>query len=91
MAVAALVVNDNRGRIKGSYVGKEAFNAYFGYPQSTPPSYRKAKAKSRLKKAARKSGRAKSSATRNRVKKSVKKPVSSSPGLTAPKRNTPLG
>ncbi len=91
LAVAALVVNDSRGRIKGSYVGKEAFNTYFGYPQSTPPAYAKAKAKARWKKAARKVGRAKSSATRKRVKKPVKKPVSSSPGLTAPQRNAPLG
>ncbi|MDA8121454.1 MAG: penicillin-binding transpeptidase domain-containing protein [Deltaproteobacteria bacterium] len=91
LAVAALVVNDNRGRIKGSYVGKEAFNAYFGYPQSPPPSYRKARAKTRWKKAARKANRAKSSETRKRGKKSVKKPLSSSPGLTAPQRNAPLG
>jgi len=40
LALAALVVNDNRWKIKGSYVGKEAFNAYFGYPSTTPPSYR---------------------------------------------------
>ncbi|MGE5189082.1 MAG: penicillin-binding transpeptidase domain-containing protein [Gemmatimonadota bacterium] len=40
LAVAALVVNSNRWRIKGSYVGKEAFSAYFGYPQSNPPVYR---------------------------------------------------
>ena len=39
LALAALVVNDNRWKIKGSYVGKEAFNAYFGYPSSNPPSY----------------------------------------------------
>ncbi len=40
LAVAALVVNSNRWKIKGSYVGKEAFSAYFGYPQSNPPAYR---------------------------------------------------
>ncbi len=95
LAVAALVVNDSRGRIKGSYVGKEAFNTYFGYPQSIPPAYAKAKAKARWKKAARKVGRAKSHANRKRVKKPVKmrvkKPVSSPPGLTAPQRNAPLG
>jgi cell division protein FtsI/penicillin-binding protein 2 len=39
LALAALVVNDDRWKIKGSYVGKEAFNAYFGYPSSVPPSY----------------------------------------------------
>ncbi|MCL1925882.1 MAG: penicillin-binding transpeptidase domain-containing protein [Syntrophorhabdaceae bacterium] len=39
LALAALVVNDHHGKIKGSYVGKEAFSAYFGYPSSDPPSY----------------------------------------------------
>jgi len=41
LALAALVVNDNRWKIKGSYVGKEAFNSYFGYPSSMPPIYAK--------------------------------------------------
>lgn len=51
LAVAALVVNGSHWRIKGSYVGKEAFSTYFGYPHSTPPSYRKARtAKARGKK-----------------------------------------
>jgi len=40
LAVAALVVNNSRWKIKGSYVGKEAFSAYFGYPQSNPPAYK---------------------------------------------------
>ena len=44
LALAALVVNDGRWKIKGSYVGKEAFNAYFGYPSSLPPVYAKARA-----------------------------------------------
>jgi cell division protein FtsI/penicillin-binding protein 2 len=39
LALAALVVNDDRWKIKGSYVGKEAFSTYFGYPSSSPPSY----------------------------------------------------
>ena len=39
LALAALVANDDRGKIKGSYVGKEAFSFYFGYPSSEPPSY----------------------------------------------------
>jgi len=43
LALSALVVNDNRWRIKGSYVGKEAFNSYFGYPSSMPPAYAKAR------------------------------------------------
>ena len=45
LALAALVVNDNRWKIKGNYVGKEAFSAYFGYPSSMPPAYAKAKGK----------------------------------------------
>ena len=43
LALSALVVNDNRWKIKGSYVGKEAFNSYFGYPSSMPPVYAKAR------------------------------------------------
>ena len=43
LALSALVVNDNRWKIKGSYVGKEAFNSYFGYPSSMPPVYSKAR------------------------------------------------
>ncbi|MGB7630728.1 MAG: penicillin-binding transpeptidase domain-containing protein [Candidatus Deferrimicrobium sp.] len=43
LALAALVVNDSRWKIKGSYVGKEAFNSYFGYPSSMPPAYAKAR------------------------------------------------
>jgi len=43
LALAALVVNDGRWKIKGSYVGKEAFNSYFGYPSSAPPAYAKAR------------------------------------------------
>jgi len=43
LALSALVVNDNRWKIKGSYVGKEALNSYFGYPSSMPPVYSKAR------------------------------------------------
>lgn len=43
LALAALVVNDGRWKIKGSYVGKEAFNSYFGYPSTMPPIYAKAR------------------------------------------------
>lgn len=49
LAVAALVVNDGRWKIKGSYVGKEAFNSYFGYPRSDPPSPRRYKGKKRVR------------------------------------------
>ena len=83
LAVAALVVNDNRGKIKGSYVGKEAFNSYFGYPRSTPPAYAKKRGKARGKTAAVKPYRSKA-----RMKgKRVVKPVTSStaPGYTAPR------
>ncbi|HEY3490514.1 MAG TPA: penicillin-binding transpeptidase domain-containing protein [Candidatus Deferrimicrobiaceae bacterium] len=45
LALVALVVNDDHWRIKGNYVGKEAFSAYFGYPSSMPPIYSVAKAK----------------------------------------------
>lgn len=41
LAVAALVVNGSDPKIKGSYVGKEAFASYFGYPTSLPPAYRR--------------------------------------------------
>ncbi len=51
LAVAALVVNENRWKIKGSYVGKEAFNAYFGYPSTTPPAYVKQGARKKQQKA----------------------------------------
>ncbi len=53
LALAALVVNDGRWKIKGSYVGKEAFNAYFGYPASSPPVYTKARGGRKLRKAGR--------------------------------------
>jgi len=87
LAVAALVVNDNRGKIKGSYVGKEAFNTYFGYPSSTPPAYAKARGKARWKQAAKKSDRAKVRVSRKRKKKAAA-PAS---GVNAPRRNAPAG
>lgn len=39
LAVAALVVNDDHWKIKGSFVGREAFSSYFGYPRSAPRRY----------------------------------------------------
>ncbi len=89
LAVAALVVNDSRWKIKGSYVGKEAFNTYFGYPGSTPPVYAKKRGKARGKIAARKSERGKIRAKGKRIRKSA--PASSKQGTTAPRRNAPLG
>ena len=74
LAVAALVVNDSRWKIKGSYVGKEAFNAYFGYPSTVPPVYAKAKGK----------------ATAHWRKASKKKPVRSKPRASRkPRKKTP--
>jgi len=56
LALAALVVNDDRGKIKGSYVGKEAFNTYFGYPSSMPPVYAKARGSRKWKESVRAAG-----------------------------------
>ncbi len=57
IALAALVVNDSRWKIKGSYVGKEAFNAYFGYPSSAPPAYAKTRGGRKVRKAGRAAGK----------------------------------
>ncbi|MDD5761591.1 MAG: penicillin-binding transpeptidase domain-containing protein [bacterium] len=57
LALSALVVNDNRWKIKGSYVGKEAFNSYFGYPSSMPPVYAKARGSRKWTRPARKAGK----------------------------------
>jgi hypothetical protein len=57
LALSALVVNDNRGKIKGSYVGKEAFNSYFGYPSSMPPAYAKARGSRKWTRPARAAGK----------------------------------
>ena len=69
IAVAALVVNDNHGKIKGSYVGKEAFCSYFGYPESRPPAYAKARGKKKGRAVARKRGAKKVGAVRKGSKK----------------------
>jgi len=57
LALSALVVNDNRWKIKGSYVGKEAFNSYFGYPSSVPPAYTKARGSRKWTRPSRKKGK----------------------------------
>jgi cell division protein FtsI/penicillin-binding protein 2 len=59
LALVALVVNDDHWKIKGNYVGKEAFSAYFGYPSSMPPVYAKAKGKrgGKITSASRKKGK----------------------------------
>jgi peptidoglycan glycosyltransferase len=57
LALSALVVNDSRWKIKGSYVGKEAFNSYFGYPSSMPPVYSKARGKRKWSRRARPAGK----------------------------------
>jgi cell division protein FtsI/penicillin-binding protein 2 len=59
LALAALVVNDHRWKIKGSYVGKEAFNSYFGYPSSMPPVYSKARGSRKWAPRSRTTGKAK--------------------------------
>ncbi|MBI5575920.1 MAG: hypothetical protein HY896_06100 [Deltaproteobacteria bacterium] len=89
LAVAALVVNDSRWKIKGSYVGKEAFNTYFGYPGSTPPVYAKKRGKAKGKMTARKAGRGKIHAKGKRMKKSSH--AAPSRGTNAPRRNAQLG
>lgn len=84
LAVAALVVNDSRWKIKGSYVGKEAFNTYFGYPSSLPPVYAKAKgkAKARWKKGSKTPEHRKARVSRKKRKKASP----STSGLTSPRR-----
>lgn len=72
LALAALVVNDDRWKIKGSYVGKEAFNAYFGYPSSNPPAYRSnapAKKQRKIGKPGKKASVGKGKAGKSRPKK----------------------
>jgi hypothetical protein len=65
--VAALVVNDGKWKIKGSYVGKEAFSAFFGYPSSDPPVYAKARGKKKsFRQSSRKKGGARSSSLAGR-------------------------
>ncbi|HLN91391.1 MAG TPA: hypothetical protein VK429_05970, partial [Patescibacteria group bacterium] len=48
---------DGRWKIKGSYVGKEAFNTYFGYPSSMPPVYAKARGSKKWTRASRTAGK----------------------------------
>jgi peptidoglycan glycosyltransferase len=87
LAVAALVVNDNRWKIKGSYVGKEAFNTYFGYPSTNPPAYAKynpgrknRKGLKAGKKAASKGKARKTGSVRARKKGTRAKPAKTLPG-----------
>jgi len=75
LALAALVVNDDRWKIKGSYVGKEAFCAYFGYPSSNPPSYRAkvpAKERRNIGKTGKKASVEKGKAGKSRPKKGTR-------------------
>lgn len=74
LAVAALVVNDGKWRIKGSYVGKEAFNSYFGYPSSEPPVYAKARKAYQVRKARK---------PRHAVRKPVRKRMRAAGGSAA--------
>jgi len=86
LALSALVVNDSRWKIKGSYVGKEAFNSYFGYPSSMPPVYAKARGTRKWTRPHRKFG--KGVPTVKSKSKKAKKAVRSrkrAPGKTAKK------
>jgi membrane peptidoglycan carboxypeptidase len=84
LALAALVVNDGRWKIKGSYVGKEAFNSYFGYPSSMPPAYAKARGARKWTKAHRKDR--KRSPTVKAKSKKVRKAVKAKKAVRARKR-----
>jgi len=95
LALAALVVNDNRWKIKGSYVGKEAFNSYFGYPSSTPPAYAKSRGgrkwvgASTAEAGKKKPGKGKKTASRKRgspAKAAKKPPAKPLAGTPAPAR-----
>jgi len=87
LALSALVVNDNRWKIKGSYVGKEAFNSYFGYPSSVPPVYTKARGSRKWTRPPRKKGK-RGPAAKAKSKKGRKavKPGKGVPAKTAGKR-----
>ncbi|MGE5753866.1 MAG: hypothetical protein ACM319_09530, partial [Deltaproteobacteria bacterium] len=78
-------------KIKGSYVGKEAFNTYFGYPSSSPPVYSKAKAKARWKKAVKRSEQRKARAIRKHRYHGKKKPARRQPGVAAPTEKDRVG
>jgi len=90
LAVAALVVNEDNWKIKGSYVGKEAFNAYFGYPSSTPPHYKKASHARKHRKAYRsgkkagKPGKAAKARKARPVKKKLRKKPAKNPAKHPP-------
>jgi cell division protein FtsI/penicillin-binding protein 2 len=97
LALAALVVNENRWKIKGSYVGKEAFNTFFGYPSSMPPVYAKAKGgrkwvgaseagagKSKAGTGKKTASRKRGSASKKTAKKPPAKPLAGTPGATRP-------
>lgn len=85
LALAALVVNDGRWKIKGSYVGKEAFNTYFGYPSSMPPAYAKARGSKKWTRASRAAG--KGEPTVKAKSKKAKKSVKSRKAVKARKRH----
>ena len=82
LALSALVVNDNRWKIKGSYVGKEAFNSYFGYPSSMPPTYAKARGTRKVSAKYR---------TANKKKGTLAKSKAGKGGKTARARNRARG
>jgi len=80
-------VNDNHGKIKGSYVGKEAFSSYFGYPESHPPAYAKGRVKKKGRAVARKRGAKKVGAARKGPKK---RPPEAKRAPVSPRSSGPL-
>ena len=100
IALAALVVNDTRWKIKGSYVGKEAFNAFFGYPSSAPPAYAKARGGRKVRRSGGATGKgdAKPKAAKKRKARAKKQGHRSrktgkakSPSVKAPPPRSPGG
>lgn len=79
IAVAALVVNGDRWRIKGSYVGREAFSSYFGYPHSDPPTYAGSRSRKKARAVSKKKGRGKTGIAKKRGKKSAAARAASRP------------
>ncbi|MCL2103334.1 MAG: penicillin-binding transpeptidase domain-containing protein [Syntrophorhabdaceae bacterium] len=63
LALAALVANDVQWKIRGSYVGKEAFSFYFGYPPSDPPPPHYVKSKGKSVRKINKAGKKKNTKT----------------------------
>ncbi|MHB1012391.1 MAG: penicillin-binding transpeptidase domain-containing protein, partial [Desulfobacteria bacterium] len=93
LALSALVVNDSRWKIKGSYVGKEAFNSYFGYPSSMPPVYAKVRGSRKWTRPARAAGKGKGKAgvkAKSKRRGKAARARKRAPAKTAEKGGKPL-